>query len=158
MTKAYELGKEEALIHSSYTRTSRNAKLVAAGYDLAHDGGAAAQEFRRGFDEGSRGRDAHKREKLIAELGPGPYWRVTAEHCGGASVGHPCTTGVYSDPTDSFSEVVAAATEEEAIDKGQAMLAALVDGWEPCACKRHEKPGWDRWWNSVTMSAAEINV
>lgn len=81
-------------------------------------------------------------------------FRITAEHCNGESVDHPCTKGIYSDPTECFERVVEAETEQAAIDAGQDLLAELVDGAEPCDCRRKCQPGSDRWWNSVALSSA----
>lgn len=79
---------------------------------------------------------------------------VWAEHCSGASVGHPCLTGVFSDPTDQWSEEIEAESEEAAQEIGKQRLAKIVEDSQPCACRRHEQAGSDRWWNSVALIAS----
>lgn len=81
-------------------------------------------------------------------------YHIWAEHTDGASVGHPCRKGIYSDPTDQFSETVDAENEDAAREIGQKRLQAIVDEAETCQCERHLAPGWDSWWNSVTIIAS----
>lgn len=81
-------------------------------------------------------------------------YHLWAEHTGGASISHPCTAGVWSDPTDSWSPTVEAETEDEARQIGERMLRELCDEYEPCKCHRRLSPGWDSWWNSVCVTAS----
>lgn len=81
-------------------------------------------------------------------------YHVWAEHSSGQSVSHPCETGVYSDPTDYWSAQVDADNEQAAAAEGQKLLAATLDGWEPCSCRRHLQPGSDAWWGSVSIIAS----
>ena len=77
---------------------------------------------------------------------------ATAEHCGGGSVGHPCTFGAYGDPTDYFQEEVTGDTVDLALDAAHAELEAIVAKCEPCKCQRKLEPGWDSWWNSISIA------
>ena len=77
---------------------------------------------------------------------------ATAEHCSGGSVGHPCRTGVYSDPTDSWQDDVEGDTIDAAQDAAHNRLRSIVDECESCDCERKLSPGWDSWWNSVAIS------
>ncbi len=80
-------------------------------------------------------------------------WLVTAEHCSGRSVGHPCLKGVYSDPTDGFDEIIEADSEESAIDLGMTALEQLVEEANSCDCERQLSPGGEQWWDSVALHA-----
>ncbi len=84
---------------------------------------------------------------------PRTYY-IWAEHSGGQSVSHPCTAGVYSDPTDQWSATVVAENEQQAQEEGRKLLAATLDRWEPCSCRRHLQPGSDSWWGSVSIIAS----
>lgn len=77
---------------------------------------------------------------------------ATAEHTSGASVGHPCTRGVYSDPTDMWQEEIEADGLSEANEKAHAALSKIVEEYDPCNCQRKEQPGSNRWWASVSIS------
>jgi len=81
-------------------------------------------------------------------------YHVWAEHVAGQSVGHPCKTGVYSDPTDFWSTQVEAESEDDAVEEGRKQLAAHVAEYETCDCRRHAKPGSDAWWGSVSIIAS----
>ena len=85
-------------------------------------------------------------------------YKITAEHCNGASVSHSCTTGIYSDPTDYFQEKIEANSEEEANFIGLRRLQQIVEDSEPCHCHRHLEPGYDSWWNSVSISIEQIEI
>lgn len=80
-------------------------------------------------------------------------FRVTAEHCSGKSVSHPCVDGVYEDPANDFETVVEAADESAAERIAMAELLAIADAAEPCKCRRHLCPGSDSWANSVALIA-----
>lgn len=77
---------------------------------------------------------------------------ATAEHCSGGSVGHPCRTGIYSDPTDSWQEDIDAPTIKAAEEIANDRLWATVNEYEPCACQRRLSPGRNSWWSSVSIS------
>ena len=78
---------------------------------------------------------------------------INAEHTSGQSVGHPCTKGVYSDPSDSLCGcTVEAASEEQAERLAWEKLRELVEAAKPCDCHRKLEPGFNRWWDSVTVS------
>lgn len=79
-------------------------------------------------------------------------FKATAEHSGGASVGHPCKTGVFSDPTDSWEETIEADDIDDARDKAQTALESIVEEAEECHCQRKRQAGGERWWNSVSIS------
>lgn len=81
-------------------------------------------------------------------------YHVWAEHTAGASVGHPCTAGVYSDPTDQWSEEIEAENEDSAREIAHAKLAETLKDAEPCGCEFHHCPGSDRWWNSVHITVS----
>lgn len=74
---------------------------------------------------------------------------ATAEHTGGKSVGHPCSKGVHSDPTDSWQAHVEAATVDLAQDQAYRLLAADVAEAETCDCRRQLRAGSEAWWDSV---------
>jgi len=76
---------------------------------------------------------------------------ATAEHTSGQSVGHPCRTGVYADPTDGWQAAITAATYDEALDDAQAALQDRVADYEPCTCQQHREPGSWAWWGSVAL-------
>lgn len=76
-------------------------------------------------------------------------WIATAEHCNGKSVSHPCTKGVYPDPTDDFQTTIEGMRREAAQDEAQARLLEIVRHVKPCDCSRQLEPGSDAWWNSV---------
>jgi hypothetical protein len=80
----------------------------------------------------------------------------TAEHTSGGSVGHPCTHGVYSDPTEQFSETIEADNQEAAEKIAYQRLEAIVEETEPCNCRRQLKPGNASWWNSVCVTVSRI--
>ena len=80
-------------------------------------------------------------------------WTCDAEHTSGGSVGHACTRGVYSDPTESWTAVVKADSISAAVSAGLAELRAHIDDWEPCNCVRKSEPGYTSWWNSVCVRA-----
>lgn len=81
-------------------------------------------------------------------------YHIWAEHTSGQSVGHPCTTGVFSDPTDQFSEVVEAESEAAAEEMGRKLLAKIVEESEPCSCQRHWQAGSNSWWGGVAIIAS----
>jgi hypothetical protein len=81
---------------------------------------------------------------------------VTAEHTSGASVDHPCTKGVFSDPADTFWETVVADSEEQARKIGEELLEKLVMDAKPCGCQLAKEPGWSSWWDSVCVSACPL--
>lgn len=92
-------------------------------------------------------------------------YNITAEHTNGKSVGHPCTTGVYSDPVDSFemewetddaTGTPSYDLEEAAERAGWAALLRIADDAEPCKCRRHLSPGGNAWVNSVSIIVKEI--
>ena len=87
-----------------------------------------------------------------------PLFNITAEHTSGESVGHHCTTGVYSDPTDSFDEYIEAKNEEQAIKQAWKLLMDAVDSQGECNCKRREVAfaGSDSWCNSVSFNIESI--
>lgn len=74
------------------------------------------------------------------------------EHGGGASVGHPCTDGVYDDPSEFWEVDVDADDIDEAEELAHAQLCEAVDVMEPCRCHRRLQPGSDRWWESVCIT------
>lgn len=80
----------------------------------------------------------------------------TAEHTSGASVDHPCTTGIYSDPTDVFDEQVEAENQEAAHEEAMRRLEEIVDGRDPCRCQRKLEPGSNSWWDSICISCSRI--
>ena len=156
MKTAYEIGYAEGKRHGYFvTKRERKELLVAAGFYPATDQSVA--EFQRGLGAGS---DSFQ-QKLEAQtreiLGDGPYWRLSAEHTSGKSVGHCCTCGVYDDPTASWEAVISAATEEAAQEIGESLLAEVVEEAEVCNCNRQLKPGSNDWWNSVAVSAVGVD-
>jgi hypothetical protein len=79
---------------------------------------------------------------------------VTAHHCGGASVDHPCRHGIWGDPTDTFEAFVHADTEDDARSVAQDELEKRTEGWpQRCPCGRPQIVGSERWWNSVAFVA-----
>ena len=76
---------------------------------------------------------------------------VTSEHCNGKDVGHPCSTGVHTDPSEKLDFVVAARNEQEAREFAEAALARIVEEHEDCACGRDDGTMYDEWWNSVSI-------
>lgn len=78
---------------------------------------------------------------------------VTAEHCCGASVSHPCSRGVFTDPTEDFEMEVEAKDEDEAVRHGHDSLWALAEGSAACDCRRRLRAGSNAWWNSVAIHA-----
>lgn len=80
-------------------------------------------------------------------------WIVTAEHTQGKSVDHPCTSGIYSDPTDSLDLAVEAGDWAEAEQAGREELERLIAEANPCDCRRREEPGGESWWSSVVIHA-----
>lgn len=95
----------------------------------------------------------HWRSRNEAGEGMKFVYRVTARHCSGKSVSHPCRPGVYDDPTDNFDEMIGATSHDEAINQGYAILREMVASYEPCACRRGLNPGSEAWWESVSLSA-----
>lgn len=83
-------------------------------------------------------------------------WRITAEHCWGKSVDHPCRKGVFSDPTDGFELEVEAADEDAARDAGVKALERIVQDAPVCDCQRQKQAGSRDWWESVCVSAMPI--
>ncbi len=81
-------------------------------------------------------------------------YNVTAEHGNGASVGHPCVDGIYTDAADRLDIEVEAVDDEAAERIGRNHLDRLVAEAEPCHCRRHWQPGSNRWWDSVSVIAA----
>lgn len=77
---------------------------------------------------------------------------ATAEHTAGTSVGHPCSKGIYSDPTDHWEEDIEARDEEDAQHKAFKSLQKLVSDYPACDCRRKLEPGSNRWWNSVIVT------
>jgi len=84
-------------------------------------------------------------------------FRVTAEHCGGASVSHPCKGGVYTDPAELLNDDVVRDSEAEAIQYGFTALERLVDDSIPCGCSQQLSPGGRRWWNSLSIHAEQLD-
>lgn len=84
------------------------------------------------------------------------FYKITAEHCSGGSVGHPCTKGIYSDPTDDFEVRVETDTQEDAEVLGAERLRDRVDTWGACDCQRKRLPGSNAWWASVAIIAEQI--
>ena len=78
-------------------------------------------------------------------------YTVTAEHTQGKSVSHPCSRGIYDDPSDGFEFECEAETPEQAEELAYAELSRLVEDSQPCHCKRHLQAGSESWWNSVTV-------
>lgn len=85
-----------------------------------------------------------------------PRYRVTAEHSSGASVSHPCATGIYDDPANVFEREFDAEDELAAEVKARDELAKAVDSADPCDCRRKLSPGGSRWWGSVAFIIEEI--
>ena len=83
-------------------------------------------------------------------------YEITAEHTQGRSVSHPCTNGVYDDPTDEFSVVVDAESEDEAVGVGWDALDKIVRASQPCDCKRHLQAGGEQWTESVCLTATKL--
>ena len=74
---------------------------------------------------------------------------ATAEHCSGQSVSHPCTTGIFADPTDHFQRTVEA---ESLADAEEVARKALADSCDiTCSCQRRESAGSNSWWASVAI-------
>lgn len=155
MTTAYELGLNSR--GEWISKRERNEQLVAAGFDLARDNTAVA-EFTRGQREAADQKRSAMLAAMKARLGAEPYWVVTAEHCSGKSVGHPCIDGVYSDPTDGFVVIVAATDEEAAEIKAYRELEWIIEESTPCKCRRHEHAGGNSWWSSVALDARQISA
>ena len=78
---------------------------------------------------------------------------VTAEHCNGQSVDHPCRNGVYGDPANALDLIIEAASAEEAEQAGYGALYKAVAESEPCQCHYPRQPGSDAWWGSVAIHA-----
>lgn len=76
---------------------------------------------------------------------------VTAEHTAGRSVDHPCTRGVYSDPTNHFQITVEVNDLLDAISRGHTELETIVTDSNPCDCHRKRRPGGREWWDSVIV-------
>jgi hypothetical protein len=81
-------------------------------------------------------------------------WTATCEHTSGASTGHPCTTGIYDDPADSWEINLDATTHAEAEQSAQDQLRHDVAHWRPCDCRRRAQPGNERWWASIVVHVA----
>ncbi len=77
-----------------------------------------------------------------------------AEHCGGASVGHPCATGVYPDPADGWETAIEADSAESAQAEAERRFAESVQSAGPCDCSRRLSPGSERWWDSVAVTVS----
>lgn len=77
---------------------------------------------------------------------------ATAEHTSGQSVSHPCRTGAYDDPTESWQPEIEADSLAGAQMAAQRDLAARVAGWNQCVCGRSKYVGNNDWWNSVAIS------
>lgn len=80
-------------------------------------------------------------------------YRVTADHVGGASLSHACTDGVYEDPADIMEIHITAPSPAAAERAGWDALKAMVRRWPTCRCRLRCRPGFDRWWNSVSVQA-----
>jgi len=80
-------------------------------------------------------------------------WKLTAEHCNGKSVAHPCKNGVYDDPANTFETEVRASDEAEAEREGLRLLKKIVETYPPCNCTLGKCPGSNDWWNSVAIHA-----
>lgn len=79
-------------------------------------------------------------------------YTVTAEHTNGKSVGHCCTSGVYSDPTDGFEWQGQAANADAAEHVAYEEMQRFVADSDECECKRHLRAGSDAWWGSVAFT------
>jgi hypothetical protein len=82
-------------------------------------------------------------------------YRAYAEHGGGASVGHPCRKGVYSDPADNWELIFDASCQDEAQSIADSDFEAFVRDAAPCDCNRNLCSGSERWWNSVSVIVEE---
>jgi len=74
---------------------------------------------------------------------------ATAEHTQGQSVGHPCSSGSYDDPTDGFQAGIDCESLDAARAAAQAALEGRVESWPACECGR--RAGSDPWWESVAI-------
>jgi hypothetical protein len=85
------------------------------------------------------------------------WYIVTAEHCSGASVGHPCKRGIWEDPTATMQYAIVAQDEKEAERLAHEWLDAEIEGWPArCPCGRPQIVGSVRWWNSVAFTAERL--
>lgn len=85
-----------------------------------------------------------------------PTYCVTAEHCNGKSVGHPCRKGIYDDPTDQFETFVDADSPEAAMKIARDQLRVIVGATETCECRKSKTLGNGDWWNSVAFLTEPI--
>lgn len=83
-------------------------------------------------------------------------YQLTAEHTSGQSVSHPCRSGVYDDPVNTFDEIVEAESAEEAERIGLTRLMVAAQEASPCDCARQLQPGSDSWANSVIVTAMDV--
>ena len=81
-------------------------------------------------------------------------YHLWAEHTAGQSIGHPCSTGVWDDPTERLDCTIDAESEADAETIGMQELEAIVAKYTPCDCRRKLSAGNDRWWSSVRIVAS----
>ena len=138
------------------SKAARKAALIAAGFDPAN--GRDVSEFVAGFNAARSAKTAENDQATRSLIGSRNVYRLGAEHRGGASVGHCCTTGVYSDPTDFFDLLVVADSEDQAEQVGLDELTKRIDESKPCKCAFHKQAGGERWWSSVCVRAEQITA
>lgn len=83
---------------------------------------------------------------------------VESSHTNGQSISHACVHGVYEDPTEALCVEVEADSEEAAVEKGHEALWEIVSAAKPCSCHRAAEPGSRAWWNSVSITAKEVEA
>ncbi len=84
-------------------------------------------------------------------------WEIVAEHCKGKSISHPCSHGIFSDPTELIDgERVASDSEEKAEEFASDKLREMITETGTCHCQRRLEAGSDSWWDSVCIGIKEI--
>tara|TARA_Y100000310_G_scaffold333957_1_gene412600 strand:- start:142 stop:669 length:528 start_codon:yes stop_codon:yes gene_type:complete len=94
--------------------------------------------------------------ETVKEIEPEYLCEITTEHTTGQSIGHCCTGGVVSDPTETIPDAVTAATEEEAIDKAWKLLCEAAHDLEPCRCGKFsgfDKYTFEKWCEGIAVTA-----
>jgi hypothetical protein len=79
-----------------------------------------------------------------------------AEHTAGKSIGHSCSTGSFSDPSDDWILEVTAENQDEAYVLAGKQFEAHVKDWEEnnreaCCCGKYSGSLWNSWWDSVAV-------
>lgn len=86
-------------------------------------------------------------------------YRISVEHCGGGSVEHSCTDGVYSDPSQDFDGIIVEADSAiTAIHRAVMDIAEAANKADYCNCNLRYAPGTDKWWDSLTVDACPVEV